>query len=175
MNIILIGMRSAGKSKVSRHLSLMTKRSVLSTDVLIQYDNQGRSIPAIVAQHGGDWRVFRDMEYEVIRKVARMDGHIIDCGGGVIVDLDEQGNEIYSKRKMSLLKENGRVIWLKGDIHRLAAKVKNDEQRPSLDAVRSAEELMIRRLPFYRKAADVIIDIEKRKRKSLAAEIYDLL
>lgn len=175
MNIILIGMRSAGKSKVSRHLSLMTKYPVLSTDVLIQYDNKGRSIPAIVEENAGDWRAFRELEYEVIRKVAKMDGHIIDCGGGVIVDLDKEGNEIYSKRKMNLLKAGGKVIWLRGDIHRLAAKVKDDQERPSLDAVRSAEELMQRRLPFYQKAADIVIDIEGKKRKALAREIFDLL
>ncbi len=172
MNIILIGMRSAGKSKVSRHLSLMTKRAVLSTDLLIQYDNMGQSIPAIIQNNKGDWRAFRDMEYEVVRKVARLDDHIIDCGGGVIVDLDEDGNEVYSHRKMDLLKRSGTVIWLKGDIHRLAAKVKHDQERPSLDAVRSAEELMHRRLPFYKKAADIVVNIEGKKRRRLAQEIF---
>ena len=36
MNIIMIGMRGAGKSNVSRRLSVLTKRTVLSTDTLIE-------------------------------------------------------------------------------------------------------------------------------------------
>ena len=133
MNLILIGMRGAGKSNISRRLSVLSKRPVLSTDLLIEYDNGGRSIARIVADCGGDWRAFRDMEHEVVRKVARLDGAIVDCGGGVIVDLDKDGNEVYSERKMDLLKASGTVIWLKGDIARLAAKTKGSATRPTLD------------------------------------------
>jgi len=169
MNIVLIGMRGAGKSSISRRLALLTKRPVLSTDHLITYENGGRPIPEIVAEEG--WRAFREMEYEVIEKVARLDNCIVDCGGGVIVDLDEDGNEIFSERKTRLLRDSGKVVWLKGNIARLAAKVQGDPSRPALDAVRSAEEMMNRRLPFYELAADLVVDIEERKRKKLAIEI----
>ena len=172
MNIVFIGMRGAGKSNLSRRLSVLTKWPVLSTDLLIQYDNGGKSIPEIVAEANGDWRPFREMEYRVVEKVARLDGVIVDCGGGVVVDLDETGREVYSRRKIDLLKRNGYVIWLKGDIARLAAKVRNDQGRPTLDAARSAEEVMRRRLPFYQQAADRIVNIEGKKRKELAREIF---
>lgn len=172
MNIVLIGMRGAGKSNISRRLSVMTKWPVLSTDLLIQYENQGKPISQIIAEANGDWRAFREMEFEVVKKVAQLDNVIIDCGGGVVVDLDDQGDEIYSQRKMDLLKQNGKVIWLKGDIHRLAAKVKDDQERPTLDQVKSIEEVMTRRLPFYKQAADVIINIEEKKRKKLAKKVY---
>ena len=172
MNLILIGMRGAGKSNISRRLSVMTKRPVLSTDLLIEYDNGGRTIPDIIADHGGDWRAFRDMEYEVVRKVARLDGAIVDCGGGVIVDLDKKGDEVFSERKVKALKKTGTIVWLKGDIARLAAKTKGSASRPTLDEARSAEEVMHRRLPFYEKAADVVIDIEGRKRSELAEKIF---
>ncbi|PLY11978.1 MAG: shikimate kinase [Sedimenticola sp.] len=172
MNIVLIGMRGAGKSNISRRLSVMTKWPVLSTDLLIQYENQGKTIAQIIAETQGDWRAFRDMEFVVVRKVACLDNVIIDCGGGVVVDLDDQGNEIFSSRKIDLLKQNGKIIWLKGDIHRLAAKVKDDQQRPSLDQMKSTEELMQRRMPFYKKAADVIVDIEDKGRRRLAKKVY---
>ena len=44
MNLILIGMRGVGKSNLSRRLAVLAKRSVLSTDLLIEYENGGKSI-----------------------------------------------------------------------------------------------------------------------------------
>jgi shikimate kinase len=173
MNIVLIGMRGAGKSKVSRRLSVLTKRDVLSSDLLIQYDNGGKSIADILAAHKGDWRAFRDMEYETIKKITALDGNIIDCGGGVIVDIDEDGHEIFSERKINLLRKSGRIIWLKGDIKRLASKVKIDAQRPSLSETKSVEDVMNRRLPFYEKAADMVINIEGKSRKEVAAIVHE--
>ncbi len=175
MNIVIIGMRGAGKSNISRRLSVMTKRPVLETDLLISYENKGRAITDIMEENGGDWHAFREMEYQVTQKVAALDGVIIDCGGGMVVDLDEQGEEIYSARKMALLKQNGTVVWLKGDIRRLAAKTAGDASRPNLSAVRGAEEIMQRRLPFYQQASDWTVDIECQTRRELAKSIRDRL
>jgi shikimate kinase len=175
MNIVLIGMRGAGKSNVSRRLAVLSKRSVISTDLLIEYDNGGKSIPEIVAEANGNWKNFRDMEFSVVEKISRLDNVIVDCGGGVVVDIDEQGNEVFSSRKIELLRRNGIIIWLKGDIARLAAKVQHDPDRPALDAVKSAEEMMQRRLPFYEEAADWVIDIEGKTRKKLSKKIFKKL
>lgn len=172
MNIVLIGMRCAGKSNISRRLSVMTKRDVLSSDLLIQYENGGKSIDEIVKEHKGNWKVFRDLEFNVVKKVMKLDGNIIDCGGGVIVDLDKEGNEVFSERKVKLLRKNSKIVWLKGDIHRLANKTKGDQARPSLDESKSAEEIMERRLPFYTNAADIIIDIEGKTRPELAEAVF---
>ena len=62
-------------------------------------------------------------------------------------------------------------MWLKGDIKRLVEKVKNKAERPTLDETRSTEDLMHRRMPFYEKAADVIIEINGKKRPELAEAI----
>jgi len=174
MNIIIIGMRGAGKSNVSRRLAVLTKRAVLSSDTMIEYEKDGKTIAEIIADNGGDWRAFRDMEYEVVRKIAAMDGVIVDCGGGIIVDLDEDGNEVFSTRKVEALKKSGTIVWLKGDIKRLVEKVKNKAERPTLDETRSTEELMHRRMPFYEKAADVVIEIDGKKRPELAEAIVKL-
>ena len=173
MNIVLIGMRGAGKSKVSRRLSVLTKRDVLSSDLLIQYDNAGKSIPEIIEDHNGDWRAFRDMEYATLQKITALDGNIIDCGGGIIVDVDENGEEIYSERKVELLRQSGRIVWLKGDIKRLAAKVKGDASRPTLSQTQTAEAVMQHRLPFYEKAADIVINIEGKSRKELTEIVHE--
>jgi shikimate kinase len=172
MNIVLIGMRGVGKSNISRRLCLLTKWPVLSTDLLIEYEHGGKSIQEIMAENNGDWSAFRQIEYEVLQKVSRFDQVIIDCGGGVIVDVAEDGSEIYSERKVELLKANGSIVWLQADIERLAAKVKGDLRRPTLDETRSAQEVMQRRLPFYQQAADIVMDIENRGRRKAARKIY---
>lgn len=159
---------------MSRRLSVLTKRTVLSTDTLIEYENNGQSIADFVAEHDGDWRAFRDLEYAVVKKVANLDGVIVDTGGGVIVDLDKDGHEIFSERKVDALKSSGKIVWLKGDIKTLVEKVKNKPERPSLSAVQSAEEMMHRRLPFYERAADVVIDITGQKRSVLAKKIFKM-
>ncbi len=174
MNIVIIGMRGAGKSNVSRRLAVLTKRAVFSTDDMIIYENKGKSIDDIIAENKGNWFAFRDMEYETVSKISHMDGVIVDCGGGVIVDLDDDGKEVFSKRKVKALKENGTVVWLKGDIKRLVDKVEKKADRPTLDSRTSTEELMNRRLPFYEKAADIVIDIEGKKRPEIAEEIVKI-
>ncbi|MEG3641346.1 shikimate kinase [Magnetococcus sp. PR-3] len=178
MNICLIGMRGSGKSNLSRRLSVLTKRTVLSTDTLISYEQEGQSIDEIVKHSARGWHDFRDLEYQVVRKAARMKSVIIDCGGGVIVDLDTNGHEIYSSRKVGALKRSGMVVWLKGDIDRLVQKamtksMAEDPNRPELDASQSLKELMERRLPFYEQAADLVIDIDSKKRKTLAEELME--
>lgn len=173
MSVVVIGMRRAGKSNVSRRLAFKTKRPVLSTDVLIEYDS-GRSIPEIIAGSDGDWRSFRDMEFDVVMKVAKLRGIVVDCGGGVVVDLDDQGNEIFSERKVDLLRGCGPIVWLKGDIARLAAKIKPGDARPTLHATRSSEQIMRHRLPFYERAADYVLDIEGKERPELVDEIIAL-
>lgn len=170
MNIVLIGMRRAGKSNVSRRLAVQIKRPVLSTDVLLEYDLQ-QSIPRIVGDRG--WAGFRDAEFDVLGKIATMDGIIVDCGGGIVVDLDADGTEVFSARKVDRLRSIGPIVWLKGDIRRLASKKKHGEKRPSLDDTKSAEQIMRHRLPFYEEAADLVLDIEGKERPELVEEILE--
>lgn len=170
MNICLIGLRGSGKSNVSRRLASATKRAILSTDALIQYDNEGTTIGELVESEG--WAAFREREFEVVRKTARMHDAVIDCGGGVIVDLAADGSEIFSERKVSLLRSTGIVVWLDGDIQRLAEKTAAPTvDRPTLSNVNSIAEVMHNRLPFYEKAADLRINIESKTRKQIAQEI----
>jgi shikimate kinase len=171
MNIVLIGMRSCGKSNISRRLSVYTKRAVLSTDVMISYENQGDSISTILEKNGSDWRVFRELEYLIVKKIVTQDNLIIDTGGGVVVDLDQENNEVYSQRKVDLLKENGLIIWLKGDISLSVNKTSNNPNRPILNKEISDFDLMQKRLPFYQESADIIINIDGKRRKEIAHEV----
>ncbi|MBF0614216.1 MAG: shikimate kinase [Magnetococcales bacterium] len=172
MNIVLIGPRGVGKSSVARALSRLCRWPVCSTDLLISYDNRGSSIPDIVHSARDGWRHFRDLEYAVVVKVARLERVIIDAGGGVVVDLDAEGAEIYSERKMKVLQACGFVVYLTGDPARLAARVALDPNRPALSAHHSEEAVMRRRDPFYRRAAHLVIDTTLTPRADLASIIW---
>ncbi|MBF0447744.1 MAG: shikimate kinase [Magnetococcales bacterium] len=175
MNIVLIGMRGCGKSSVSRLLSVRTKRFVFSTDALIPYENQGDQIDTILKKNNGDWHVFRELEYLVVKKIVNQDNLIIDTGGGVVVDLDEEDKEVYSDRKVALLKKRGLVIWLKEDISVLLKKARASATRPPLSISEPIQKIMERRLPFYKQAADVTIEIGGTKRKKLVEQICQLI
>lgn len=175
MNIVLIGVRGVGKSTIARRLAVLTNRPVLSTDLLISYDNGGLSIPALLAARNGDWRAFRDLEYQVLQKTAAMDNLILDTGGGVVVDLDDQGREIFSQRKVAALRQNGAVIWLKGNLAVAARRVAGDANRPDLHLRQSEMEVMKRREPFYQQAADLVIDMEEISPKEQANKIFQVL
>ncbi len=169
MNVALIGMRGAGKSNVSRRLAFLTKRPVLSTDVLVEYET-GMTIPDYVAEHG--WAAFRSREFGVLERIAAMDRVIVDCGGGIVVDIDPAtGAETFSERKVAALRDRGPVVWLRGDIDRLAAKTADDPNRPSLTDSRSLADLMRNRAPFYERAADLVIDVEDYKRSVMALDL----
>ena len=53
MNLILIGMRGVGKSYVCRLLTVLTKRPVISTDMMVEYE-AGQTIPEIIAADHGE-------------------------------------------------------------------------------------------------------------------------
>lgn len=135
---------------------------VFSTDTLVCYEAGGTSIPRLVAAEG--WRAFRQREMEVLQKLSGMQQVLIDCGGGIVVDLPETEStesteEIFSDRKVNLLKSSARVVYVKRDRDWLLDRVKGDPSRPSLSGTRAYEAILDRRLPWYEAAADFILDM----------------
>jgi len=151
LNIVLIGARGSGKSAVSRELSRLTGRAIVSTDAEA-VQRAGRSIAELVETLG--WDAFRDLESDVVRDVASRGAIIIDTGGGAIL---RQAN-------VDALRAKGHVFWLRAPVAVLAARIKDDTQRPSLTGTKSfvdeIEEVLAVRTPLYTAAAHDIIDVE---------------
>lgn len=146
---------------------------MVSTDVLVSYECGGKSIPEIIRSKGGGvaaWRFFRRKELEVLRKISTLKNVVVDCGGGVIVDLDAMGVEQYSAKKVRLLRKNAAVVWLKADPAALAKKNAADPRRPSLGR-KNEKDIMIRRKPFYSRAAHVSVPTDDLGAKDLARRI----
>ena len=172
-NLVLIGGRGCGKSSVARRIRNNNRNFTLfELDALIRYESGGLTIPELVDLHG--WEHFRDLEYEVVRKVgAFRRGALVDSGGGVVVDLDQEGNEVFSERKVRALKAHGLVVYLQRDTDYLLKKIKGDSNRPALSETASFKEIMERRDPWYREAADVVIACKRLTKRELTEKVLN--
>jgi len=170
-NLVLIGGRGCGKSSVARRIARRERRFQLySLDGLVRYEAGGGAIPELVEERG--WEGFRALEREVVRKVSAFrGGALVDCGGGVVVDLDADGREVYSEEKVEALRRHGLVVYLYRDPRALLERVRDDPQRPPLSDSRSFLEIMAQRDPWYRRAADRVLECEELSKREIADRI----
>jgi shikimate kinase len=173
-NIALIGPRGVGKSKISKRLSKLTGKPVLSIDSIAIYELGGKTIADFVAENNGNWKPFRDLEYKILKNLENSKGLILDCGGGILFDTDENGNEVVSEKKVDLLRTMAEVVFLDNELEALINKVANDSTRPDLSAKESYQEILQRRIPIYKESAHFRLFLGDLKKESAAQRIIDL-
>lgn len=165
MNIVLLGYRGAGKSEVAILLSVKLGRKVFSTDQMIIAD-AGLTIPGIVEKWG--WPRFREMESEVVEKVAaQAKDSVIDCGGGVVLN----------DNNIQRLKRDGKTVLLKADFETILKRIGEDKNRPPLKEGLSFEEeqkkVLSEREGKYRAAADFECDTTTKSPEETADSIIE--
>ena len=152
-NVALIGFMGSGKSAVGKALADRLRRRFVEMDTLIG-EKAGKSIPDIFGDDGEI--AFRELEIEVTREVAGGTDLVIACGGGVVL------NWINVDR----LRQSSRLFYLGVSPAAVLARTSHEEgQRPLLDVPDPAariRELLRFRGPFYRRAADSVVDTSKR-------------
>jgi shikimate kinase len=178
-SLILIGGRGCGKSALCKRLVASDPRFDLRVldDMIVE--EAGMSIPKIVKEKG--WRWFRDAEFSACervalrarerRRVGDSEGNpylwtLIDAGGGVVVDLDLNGNEVFSERKVDALRgavtqtgaRENVLVYLRRDVGYLVNRTSGDKNRPPLSDTVSFAKLMERRNAWYFRAADYVVD-----------------
>ncbi len=126
--------------------------------MLISYEAGGLSIADIVKKSG--WQGFRDQEFRVLERVCAMDNCVLDCGGGILVEAPSNPDalETFSERKSALLRSRAHVVYIKRTMGWLLEKTTKDANRPELSS--AYEATIDRRLPWYEKAADFMIDLD---------------
>ncbi|MDD3128862.1 MAG: shikimate kinase [Candidatus Izemoplasmatales bacterium] len=144
-NIVFIGMPLSGKSKYAKILHDKLNKKMYDTDNEIEkYINT--TISDFFSKNSEE--EFRMFETEVIKIIHKEKNCIISTGGGAVL----------KNINISLLKQNGVIIFLNKDPKKIAEKeikgrplIKNSE-----DVLRIAEK----RLPLYKKACDISIDLK---------------
>jgi len=165
MNIALIGYRGTGKSVVGMIAAERLQMKYIGMDATI-VEKAGMSIPEIVEKKG--WTAFRDIESEVVKELAPMNNIVIDTGGGVI----ERSENI------NVLNANSCIIWLKASKSTIVKRIQGDTERPSLTGQKSftdeVEEVLERRTPIYKNAAQYEIDTNQLTPEQVADRIIEI-
>ena len=153
----------AGKSAVGRYLARNLHLTFVDSDDEIE-SRTGVDIPFIFEKEGETG--FRKREAVVIDDLSRMDGIVLATGGGAVTDADSR----------SRLGGRGFVAYLFTTVDQQVLRTRKGRERPLLenaDPRATLEELLKERDPMYREIADIVVETDGRKVKSVADEIIE--
>lgn len=159
-NIVLCGFMGSGKTVVGRELAKIMGAKFVDTDELIEKE-QGVAIKAIFAAHGEYY--FRDLEYEMCKKVAQMKGAVVSTGGGAMT----------FARNVEAIKQGSKVVFLDASFDVICDRIGNSTTRPLFQDREKAKRLYDERKDKYLAAADYVVNGDMGARKT-ALEIADL-
>jgi len=163
-NIFLIGFMGCGKSTMARMLAERTQMSLIEMDETIEAE-AGKSINEIFETCGEEH--FRDLESQLILRIAEKGGAVVSCGGGAILRLENVEN----------MKKNGTVIYFSATPETIYKRVRNSTTRPLLNGnmnVEYIETLMKQRLSRYEAAADITISVDGKEKKEILEELLSI-
>lgn len=166
-NIILIGFMGVGKGRTARALAAQTGLFALDTDDLIQ-SLAKMKIRRIFEQHGEPY--FRQLEQKVADWLGKnVRNTIVSAGGG-----------FFMVRKLA--RKGDRVVYLHASLESILASVnghpqaeKKIKKRPLLGDPAKVCHLYEERLPRYRAAADLELNVEGLGAEEVAEKIIKSL
>lgn len=144
-NIILCGFMGAGKTVVGKELAVNLGFEFVDTDELIERE-QGISIKEIFEKYGEEY--FRDVEYEMCKKISGMKNTVISTGGGVLT----------FERNYEILKKDNKIIFLEASFPIICERIANDKSRPLFQDIEKAKVLYEERSKKYLSVANYRID-----------------
>lgn len=156
-NLYLIGMMGSGKTTIGRLLAMQLKYKFIDTDVIIEKLTQ-KSISQIFAESGE--AAFRDIETQVLGRVAAETRTAIATGGGIVLQ----------RQNWSYL-HHGVIVWLDVSVEQLLKRLKGNTSRPLLqdpDPQQKLQQLLEQRQPLYA-SADVRVRVEADEPSSSVA------
>lgn len=150
-NIILTGFMGSGKTSVGLRLSYRLRMPVEDTDKIIER-REGRTVGAIFSEEGEAY--FREQETALLQELLnRKRGYIFSVGGGTPVRPENR----------LLLRQLGRVIYLRTRPETVYERLKGDTGRPLLqceDPLERIKSLMAERSQVYESCADLTLDTD---------------
>jgi shikimate kinase len=164
-NVFLVGPMGAGKSAVGRQLAKMLHLAFVDSDQEIE-TRTGVDIPFIFEKEGEEG--FRRREASVIDELSARAGIVLATGGGAIMD-DASRNRLGAR---------GYVVYLRTSVDQQLARTRRGRQRPLLETTdprATLDALLARREPLYLEIADLVVNTDGRKVRSVANEIRDAI
>ena len=146
-NIVLCGFMGCGKSTVGKNIARKTGKKFLDMDTYIE-KKAGMTVSEIFDKYGESG--FRDMEHEACKELSDMKDLVIASGGGAFT----------FERNVEVFRGKDRIVLLDVPIGVIKYRLRNDRTRPLLqrpDKDKAMQELYDKRLPMYKKSADVIV------------------
>ena len=160
-NIFLIGFMGSGKSTIARLIAKETQKELIEMDETIETE-EGCSINQIFQVHGEVY--FRDLESQLVERIAKKGGSIVSCGGGAVL----------REENVLKMRENGIIVYLSATPETIYKRVRHSTHRPLLNGNMNVEyitQLMEKRLPMYESAADLVIDVNDKEKLDIVSEI----
>lgn len=161
-NIVLIGFMGSGKTSVGEKLSRVLQLDFMDTDLLLE-EEFGCSISDFFAREGED--AFRKKETALLRRLAGdLKGTVLATGGGMPL----------RPENAALLKQIGKVFYLKASKETTLERLRGDTTRPLLAGDGLEEKvgrLLGERRPIYTAAADHVIETDGKSYYELIKEM----
>ena len=155
----------AGKTTIGRLIAKQMGMVFYDSDFEIER-RTGVKIPLIFELEGEAG--FRKRETAVIEELSQLDNIVMATGGGAVLLPENR----------ELLKNNGKVIYLRASVHDLWLRTRNDKTRPLLqggDIKQKLERLYIERDPIYTALADCIVDTGAQSAADITNDIEQML
>ena len=160
-NIVLVGLSGSGKTSIGRAAARALNWPFIDFDTEIEH-REHASVAQIFARHGEAY--FRELERNLTAELVTCSGTIMSAGGGWVTN----------REAVALLRQTGRIIYLRATPERVAARLATARvRRPLLeggDALRTLREMHESRAHLYEEA-DLVIDTEVFDRKQLIEQV----
>ena len=158
-------MMSSGKTTVGKALAARLSRVWVDTDNEIE-DTHGK-ITEIFEKHGEEY--FRFLETQVAYALSQKDELVISTGGGFFT----------REKPAKLLKENGKILFLRAKLETLKSRLEGDETRPLMQGgeplTQKLNRLISARYPVYEGISDFVVDVDEKSVDEIVDEIISKL
>jgi shikimate kinase len=164
-NIFFVGLMGAGKTTIGRLIAKQLGMVFYDSDHEVERKT-GVKIPLIFELEGEAG--FRKRETSTIEELGQLKNIVMATGGGAVLLPENR----------ELLKSNGIIIYLRGNVHDLWLRTRNDKTRPLLQGgniKQKLERLYIERDPIYTALADLIVDTGAQSAAEITNHIEQLL
>jgi shikimate kinase len=160
-NIFLVGPMGSGKSAVGRRLARELGLDFVDSDEEIE-SRTGVDIAYIFEKEGEAG--FRQRETEIIDELTQHERLVLATGGGAVLD----------PASRERLRTRGRVVYLRTSVEQQIVRTRRSDDRPLLnnaDPGGTLARLMEARAPLYAEVAEITVDTDGRKVKTVVDQI----